>query len=163
MRNYRAWTDNDFTQAVKNSISVAGVLKILCLRPSGGNYGTVHARVKKLGLDTSHWLGQRHGLGKKRTNIPATHPDKVMVKNSTYTNRSRIKKILQLEGVPYECDICHQSDWLGKPLTLQLDHKNGHHNDNRRENLRFLCPNCHSQIDTFGGKNVGKVNYLGDD
>ena len=56
----------------------------------------------------------------------------------------------------YKCEKCGISEWLGEPLSLHLDHKNGVNNDHRIENLRFLCPNCHSQTDTYAGKNKSK-------
>ena len=60
--------------------------------------------------------------------------------------------------IPYKCAHCNISDsWNNKPITLQLDHINGINNDNRLENLRFLCPNCHSQTETFCGGNVSKM------
>lgn len=52
-----------------------------------------------------------------------------------------------------KCEICGQlPEWNGKPLVLQLDHINGDHYDNRLENLQVVCPNCHTQTDTFGTK-----------
>jgi hypothetical protein len=58
-----------------------------------------------------------------------------------------------------KCEICEiGNEWNGKPLTLQLDHINGIHLDNRIENLRILCPNCHSQTATFCGRNVSTKN-----
>ncbi len=73
---------------------------------------------------------------------------------STYS-RHHLKRKLISEGlVPYECAECKiRNEWNGKPLTLQLDHTNGISHDNRLENLRFLCPNCHTQTDTYAGKN----------
>ena len=53
-------------------------------------------------------------------------------------------------GVSYVCTICRINEWQGQPLTLHLDHINGINNDNRFENLRLLCPNCHSQTETYG-------------
>lgn len=57
----------------------------------------------------------------------------------------------------YKCACCgNTGEWNGRPLVLQLDHINGDNCDNRLENLRFLCPNCHSQTDTFAGRNCKK-------
>ena len=74
--------------------------------------------------------------------------------NSSIAN-SRVRTIIERESlVPRQCAICNLADiWQDKPLKLQLDHINGINNDNRLENLRFLCPNCHTQTDTFGSKN----------
>ena len=52
------------------------------------------------------------------------------------------------------CLICGISDWMGKPIVLHLDHVNGDNSDNREENNRLICPNCHSQTETYAGKNV---------
>ena len=56
------------------------------------------------------------------------------------------------------CDECGISEWRGKPLAIQLDHRNGIRDDHRPENLRMLCPNCHSQTETFAGKNRGRLS-----
>lgn len=80
----------------------------------------------------------------------------ILVENSTYTNiRLLKKKLLESKLLQYRCynTNCGISSWLDKNLSLQIDHINGHNNDHRLENLRLLCPNCHSQTDTYCGKN----------
>ena len=63
------------------------------------------------------------------------------------------KGLLNSNLLEYKCALCgNTGEWQGKPLTLQLDHINGEHLDHRLENLRFLCPNCHSQTETFGSR-----------
>lgn len=77
----------------------------------------------------------------------------IMVENSTYTNMTKLKERIIKAGLLVEkCYICGVYEWMGKPLVLQMDHINGNNRDNRLENLRLLCPNCHSQTDTFCGK-----------
>jgi Zn finger protein HypA/HybF involved in hydrogenase expression/predicted nucleic acid-binding Zn ribbon protein len=78
-------------------------------------------------------------------------------KNSKH-NRGHLKdKIIEFKLLNYSCEACgNNGEWNGKPLVLQLDHVNGNNTDNRLENLRFLCPNCHTQTDTFVGKNRRK-------
>ena len=72
-------------------------------------------------------------------------------------NREHLKRRLQAaELLPRHCEHCGLNEWRGKPLSLQLHHINGDKHDNRLENLEILCPNCHSQTDTWGGKNKGK-------
>lgn len=86
--------------------------------------------------------------------------NEIFCQNSTYTSGKDIKrKLFKYKNWHNECNICKNNGmWLGKPISLELDHINGIHNDNRLENLRLLCPNCHSQTDTHCGKNLKKRN-----
>lgn len=79
--------------------------------------------------------------------------DEVFIKNSKYNRGSLKKRIIKEHLLEYKCALCgNTGNWNGKELVLQLDHINGINNDNRLENLRFLCPNCHSQTETYSGK-----------
>lgn len=146
-------TENNIKNAIADSISIADVLKKLNMSVSTSNYKSFHKAVKKYNIDTSHFLGQLHLLGKDSSNktIPF---DEMLVINSNYLGIAQLKKRLIKSGLlRYECYECQIATWQGKKLSLQLDHINGIHNDHRIENLRLLCPNCHSQTDTFCGKN----------
>jgi len=78
---------------------------------------------------------------------------------SSNKTRSKIRtEIIKNELLPYKCNECGISEWKGKSLSLHLDHTNGINNDNRIDNLRFLCPNCHSQTDTYCGK-ANRLKY----
>lgn len=82
-------------------------------------------------------------------------PDaEVFCENSTFLSNFRLKiRFLEATGIPNECVFCGLGPvWNGAPLTLQLDHINGINTDHRLENLRLLCPNCHSQTPTYAGK-----------
>jgi 5-methylcytosine-specific restriction endonuclease McrA len=71
------------------------------------------------------------------------------------SNRGVIKRRLIASGeLRYECAICAITEWQGRRLSLQIDHINGERLDYRLENLRILCPNCHSQTETFAGRNL---------
>lgn len=70
------------------------------------------------------------------------------------TSRTHLKERLLKEGLKENrCEICGISTWRGRPLNMQFHHINGNGSDNRLENIQFLCANCHSQTDTYGGRN----------
>jgi hypothetical protein len=81
----------------------------------------------------------------------------VFVENSTYARHNLKRRILKNNMIEYKCACCNIGpEWQGKPMPLLLDHINGVHNDNRIENLRFVCSNCDTQLDTYKAKNIVK-------
>ncbi len=75
--------------------------------------------------------------------------------------KGNLREMLIKSGREYFCEECGQSPrFNGKKLVLQVDHKNGISHDHRLENLRFLCPNCHTQTDTYSWKNVRRKRLL---
>lgn len=85
--------------------------------------------------------------------------DKVFVENSTYPRHRLKERILKNNLIEYKCSCCGIGpEWNGAILVLQLEHKNGKNNDHRLDNLDFLCPNCHSQTNTYAAKNRKNPN-----
>jgi 5-methylcytosine-specific restriction endonuclease McrA len=143
-------------QAVASSISVAETLRKLGYQVAGGNYNTIYSYVKKYELDVSHWKGQSHAKGKTHSRNHQVDYRLLITENSIVKSNGNLKLKLIKNGLlspELGCSICGIKIWLGKHITLQMDHINGIRSDNRLENLRLICPNCHSQTDTFGAKN----------
>ncbi len=153
----RTWSDAELADAVAQNRSIAGVLRQLGLKVASGSYKTVQRRIGELGLDVSHHTGQ--GWTKGLTNpIPnAGRPlEAILVRDSPVLHTATIKRRLYRAGLKEpRCEICGITDWRGMPLSFHLDHINGIRTDNRLENLRILCPNCHSQTDTWCARNRG--------
>lgn len=146
-----------FKDIVSSSVTLTEILIRLGLPNKGGNSKTLKNRAIQEGIDMSHIsLGKGHFKG-KILNIVKTSYDKILVKNSTY-NRTHLKKrLISDKLLENKCSVCGQlPEWNNKPLVLQLDHINGISNDNRLENLRIICPHCHSQTENFAGKNKRK-------
>jgi hypothetical protein len=155
----RGYTDQDIIEAVRASFSIAQVLRLLRLSPTGCNYKGMYAYFSRLGLDTSHFTGQGHLKGKNHSWTPRRPLTEILVERSTYRDNSKLKRRLLREGLLLNrCYECGQEPfWHGKLLVLVLDHINGKSSDYRIENLRLLCPNCNSQQDTFAGRNKRRL------
>lgn len=118
-----------------------------CIR---GNQSIIK-RCNILGIDYSHITNNK----KKDIRNRIYTMDEILVENSDYYNMISLKnRLIKEKKWKYECSICKLSEWMGKKIPIQLDHINGNHFDNRIENLRFICPNCHAQTDTYAGKNI---------
>ena len=146
------FSDFEFSNLVKESESISDIATKLGYRSKGGGVTKlIKDRIKELNIDISHF--NRYAKGNlTEKNKPL---EDILVQNSTYTNNTSLKKrLLKAQLIEYRCYICGISEWNNQPLSLQLDHINGNNKDNRIENLRLLCPNCHSQTDTFSGRNA---------
>jgi hypothetical protein len=150
-----ACTDPEVADAVESSRSLAEVLGKLGIRP-GGNQGRMRVRIDEMGLDTSHFVGQGWRTG---THLPVVSPkplDEILVEGRYARSTSDLRKRLIAEGLKdHRCEQCRLATWNDRPIPLELDHANGRRDDNRLENLRVLCPNCHAQTNTYRGRNIG--------
>ena len=147
----RAFTREVLAKAVVNSNSVADVIRKLGRKPAGGTHSLVSRRIKEYNLDTSHFLGCRSNLG--RTFHKKSYVE-VLVKRDKGSRKSAalLRRSLVGSGVPYKCNRCGLTDtWNDSRLILQVNHLNRDWLDDRRENLEFLCPNCHSQTEGWCG------------
>lgn len=155
----RKWSITQLDEAVNSSISIAQVLRKLGLREAGGNYATINRLIKEMDIDISHWQGQGWSKGLKRFDIPSRDLAEILVENSVGSNSHLKTRLLRENILSNICALCGLTEWLSQPISLHLDHVNGKRNDNRIENLRLLCPNCHSQTITYCGRNIGKASY----
>jgi Zn finger protein HypA/HybF involved in hydrogenase expression len=139
-------TKDELLKAVDGAQSMSEVVRRLGLNKSSNTYSALRKDFEYYGIVT-HF--------KKRRSTSAYAIENIFCENSTYDRTTLRNRIIKEKILEYKCSECGIIDWNGKSLSLQLDHINGVPNDNRMKNLRFLCPNCHSQTKTFGIRNKG--------
>lgn len=140
-------SDDEFRQIVNNSFSLKEItVKCGYANNSGGSQRIVKERINKLNLSTAHF-----NIQKKQSQW---NDEDIFIEDSPVDQTVLRRHYYKGNYSPYCCSICGQEPiWNGKELTLTLDHKNGKNHDNRLNNLRWVCPNCDRQLDTFAGRN----------
>lgn len=155
MKTLSECSDNEIREAVKLSTSMGQVLDRLGIaRHIGTNYVRCQSRISQLELSTTHFLKIQNITKEHFRKKPITD---YLIKNQYICKSAVLKKRLIAEGIlKDECSQCKLTTWQTVAIPLELDHINGDHFDNRLENLRLLCPNCHSLTPTHTGKNRRK-------
>lgn len=154
-------SDEQFVELLKKSSTISEVLFKLGYTVKGNSWGysLIKRRMTDLNLDYSIFKGKQCVLANKITK--AIKPEDILKENCKHQRTVLRRYIIKNNLIPYKCAICGCTMWQGRTLSLELDHINGINNDNRLENLRFLCPNCHSQTSTYGSRNqqLNKSDY----
>ncbi|MFI5862844.1 HNH endonuclease [Streptomyces sp. NPDC051546] len=146
-------TEERLRELVAASTSVSEVVVRLGINNVGGNQAHISRRIAALGIDTSHFVAtRRRPKGSLGPALSLRDPQDGRIPGD------RLRRELRKAGVPEECNECGIGTmWNDKPLRHEVDHISGEWWDNRQENLRLLCPNCHAATDTYRGRKARRA------
>lgn len=157
MERKKKWDKKQLQEAVENSRSIRQVLFCLGLREAGGNYVQVKKYIGIYNLSTSHFTGNAWNKGLKGIGKPRRPLEEILIQKSDYQSFKLKKRLFSEKIKKPVCELC---GWAKRAadgrVPLELDHISGDRTDNRLENLRILCPNCHSLQPTHRGLNKKK-------
>jgi len=156
------WTKEILQAAVSASTNMCEVLRSLELEVVGGHHTHISRRIKAYDIDTSHFrVPARRGDATPRRTPQALLVEQP-ISHARRIQSDRLKRAMLEHGLEERCALCGiEAIWLGEPLPLEVDHIDGRWQNNRIENLRLLCPNCHSTTDSYRGR--GKRRAKGDE
>ena len=148
------WTQDQLREAVKTSVSFRQVIAKLGLVPAGGNYAQIKNHIRALGLGTSHFTARPWNKGKRTTRRFIHSLETVLTSGSAYQSYKLKRRLFAASLKKPRCELCGWAERAADGrIPLELDHINGDRGDNRLQNLRILCPNCHSLQPTHRGRN----------
>jgi len=152
----KKYTREIVEEAVKNSFTKKECLGKLGMFQGGQAYAELGKYIKLYNIDDSHFL-TRSQIIKNCSDINRRYSlEEIMIENSNYSKTYLKKRLYDVGLKKRECELCGQGEiWRGKKMSLIIDHINGINNDHRLFNLRIVCPNCNSTLDTHcvGNKN----------
>ncbi|GHA70730.1 HNH endonuclease [Streptomyces termitum] len=152
------WTREVLAEAVAGSTNMCEVLRRLGVEVVGGQHTHISRRIRAYGIDTSHFRAPSRRGRPWRPRTPGTFLVRQTGPQARRVPSDRLAWAMTETGIPKECARCgNEGVWLGRPLRLEIDHIDGDWRDNRIENLRFLCPNCHSTTDGYRGRGKGRA------
>ncbi|MFD7664428.1 HNH endonuclease signature motif containing protein [Streptomyces sp. NPDC059788] len=147
------WTKEVLEPAVASSTNVCEVLRYLGIEEVGGHHTHISRRIRALGIDTSHFTGKSRTRRATRHRSDAGLLVEMPAAGARRVPSNRLKTAMLARGATDECTLCGTGpNWRGGTIPLEIDHIDGNWRNNRMENLRILCPNCHSVTDSYRGR-----------
>jgi hypothetical protein len=142
---------------IKQSTSIAQVIRACNCRLSGTNYRNVHRIIKEHNINITHFMGQAFNRGRT---FPKRRDINDYLSGKQFITTHALKLRLIKDGIKeHKCEICGIAEWCSKPTPIELDHIDGNRNNNQLENLRIVCPNCHAQTSNYRGLKLIKHTY----
>lgn len=146
-RQYRNYTDDDIRQYAGEVKSLSELLRKLNLTVASGNFINMRKNLQRLNINCDHWTGQ------------AWNKDLQTKKWNDYNKIASIR-IHLIKERGYKCEHCNLTEWNNQSIPLEIDHIDGNRTNNKKENLKILCCNCHAQTTTWRGRKNSKRNLL---
>lgn len=154
------YTKEIIQEAVSKSLNISETIRNMGAKLSGGMHNHISNRIKHFQIDISHFRPYE-GNSQRNKNRAATqkkHFSEILVKNEkSCTTTKRLRRAMIESGIEYSCVECGcDGTWMNKEIVLEIDHVDGDRLNNLENNVRFMCPNCHSQTENYRSKNRSK-------